>query len=439
MIGAARIGFLAVGLVVAGCALPPWIGHRPVFPTDAPSWEIPLYEPLTGLGPKVIATVCGAAPVGKPRACEEVLLYVDTGSSHSALPAATFARLGVETSKSHFATIEDAAGDRQAWSGGLVPEMRLGGLVLSDVVAAVHDKAAILGGDVLTAHGWRLDLDRGTLVLGPPSSPSTSPPTMRLPIRDFPARTTIDLSVQGKLVPLLLDTGAPFTVVDMAWLKALGLPLRRLEHGWPLSARDPKIRLADATDADLRLGDIALGRRQLVAHPHAFEGPDRGMLGLDLLYDYAFGVSAGALDLIARAPSPLASAGERVGRWRDLPRCPGVPGCVTAQLEPVAGVRVRVRVAASSVRGQRYVFGCVDATGRLSDGPLWVEIGLRAPAAGDERVVDVALPEPLVPSWKAACAELVLLDVNPVLGHDRPMTGDVEGRFRFGVRRHRLG
>ena len=45
------------------------------------------------------------------------------------------------------------------------------------------------------------------------------------------------------MVPLLLDTGAPFTVVDTGWLKAAGLPLRRLNHGWPLSERDPGVRL----------------------------------------------------------------------------------------------------------------------------------------------------------------------------------------------------
>jgi predicted aspartyl protease len=429
---------LVAGAIGAGCALPAWIGHPPVFPAGgATTWEVPLYEPLTGFGPKVLATVCGPAPAGKPRACEEVLLYVDSGSSHSALPAATFARLGVETSGSHFATIENAAGEKRAWSGGLVPQVRLGDLTLSQVVAVVHDETAILGADVLTARGWRLDPDRGTLALGAPPA-SSAAAVARLPIRDFPARTTVDLTVQGRVVPLLLDTGAAFTVVDAAWLKAAGLPLRSLAHGWPLSERDQNLRLGEATEAAVRLGDLELGRRQLVAHPRAPDGPDRGMLGLDLLSDYAFGVSAGALDLVPRAPSPLASARERIGRWRDLPRCPGLPGCVAAHLEPGAGVRIRIRVAGAAARGQRYLFGCADGAGRLRDGPVWVEIGLRAPAAGQERVVDVAMPEPWQPFWKAACDQLVLLDVNPVLEQVRPLTADVEGRWQFGFRRARL-
>src|SRR5262249_46847051 len=161
--------------------------------------------------------------------------------------AATFARLGVETSGSHFATIENAAGETRAWSGALIPEVRFGDLAVSDVGAMVDSHTAILGADVLTAHGWRPDPDRGLLVLGTP--PAAPPAAARLPIRDFPARTTVDLSVQGRVVPLLLDTGAAFTVVDAAWLKAAGLPLRSLDHGWPLSERDRTLRLGEATEA----------------------------------------------------------------------------------------------------------------------------------------------------------------------------------------------
>lgn len=146
----------SLGLSTASCALPPWIGHAPVFPSDAAdarkTWEIPLYEPLTGLGPKVAATVCGPARTGTPRACEEVLLYVDSGSSHSALPAATFARLGVETSGSRFATIEDAAAGQERVVEVAMPEQQqqlfaldCKGLALLDVnpvLAAVRPMTA---------------------------------------------------------------------------------------------------------------------------------------------------------------------------------------------------------------------------------------------------------------------------------------------------------
>ena len=162
------------------------------------------------------------------------------------------------------------------------------------------------------------------------------------------------------------------------------------------------------------------------------------MLGLDVLSEYAFGVSAGALDVVRRAASPLATASDRVARWGDLPSCPGVPGCVAAQLEPGGDVRVRVRVAASSRRAWRYVFGCVDGAGQLRDFPVWVEIGMRAPAAGEERVVEVEMPEPLRPLFRHGCTGLALLDVNPVLSTVRPMTADVEARFVFAFRRGHL-
>jgi predicted aspartyl protease len=438
MSGAARAVMLGFGLLAGGCAPPLWLGHRPVFPASgAASWSIPLYEPLTGIGPKVIGTVCGGTQAGKPRQCEDALLYVDTGSSHSALLAATFARLGVETTGSRFATIENAAGEKDAWEGGLLPAVFLGDLALSEVVATVHGQTAILGADVLTAHGWRIDLDRGTLVLGTePALPASG--AMRLPIRGFPARTIVDLMVQGRAVPLLLDTGAAITIVDVSWLKEAGLPLRQLEFGWPLSERDRTLRLGEATDADIRLGDANLGRRQIVAHPRAPQGTDHGALGLDLLSDYAFGVTGGALELVRRPPSPLAVAAERVGRWRDLPDCPGVPGCVAAQLETAGAVRVRVRSAASSPRAWRYLFGCVDGAGELRDFPIWLEIGLRAPTAGQERVVEVAMPDRLRQIFALGCKGLALLDVNPVLPAVRPMTADAEARIAITTRRLRL-
>jgi len=431
---AARAVVFGLGLQAAGCALPPWLGHRPVFPAGAQTWEIPLFEPLTNPWPKVSATVCGPVRSGKPRACEEVLFHVDSGSSHSGLPAETFARLGVETTGSHFATIEDAAGEKRGWSGGLIPEVRLGdALSLPDVVTFIDD-TAILGADVLNEHGWRIDLDRGTLVLGPPPASSAT----RLPVQGLPRRTIVDLSVQGRPVPLLLDTGAPITVVDVAWLKVAGLPLRRLDHGWPLSRRDPGLKLGEATEADLRLGALDLGRRQVVGHPRGDDGVTRGMLGIDLLSDYAFGVADGALQLEPRAPSPLASAAERIGRWHDLPRCPDVPGCVSAQLEPGDGVRVRVRAVASTPGAHRYVFGCADKTGRLRNLAFWIEVGLRAPTAGQERVVEVEMPEQLRPLWKVGCDSLALLDVNPALLGVRPMTADADARIAIGTRRIRL-
>jgi hypothetical protein len=438
MVRSTRILTFGLCAVTVGCALPPWIGHRPVFPSGGPAtWTIPLYEPLTSYGPKVIATVCGAAQAGKPRVCEEALLYVDTGSSHSALIEGTFARLGVETTGSRFATIEDAAGEMRAWSGAVLPEMRFGDiLALTDVVAVVH-RTAILGADVLTERAWRIDLDRGTLTLGARSAGAVSGAT-RLPIRGYPKRTIVDLAVEGRGVQLLVDTGAPITVIDAAWLRAQGLSLRALHHGWPLSARDPSVRLDEATDAVLRLGESDLGRRQLVAHPRGNDGPTRGMLGLDILSDFAYGVSDGALELARRAPSPFAGAPERVARWRGLPRCLGLPGCVTAQPEPAAGFRVRIRTAASSPGPWRYLFGCVDPNGQQSQLSIWIEIGVRAAEAGQERVVDVSMPEPMRQAFAAGCSGLALLDVNPVLAAERPLTADVEARFTFGNRRLRL-
>src|SRR4029078_10318299 len=102
------------------------------------------------------------------------------------------------------------------------------------------DDTAILGGDVLNEHGWRIDLDRGTLVLVPPPASSAT----RVPAQVLLRRTIVDLSVQGRPVPLTLDTGAPITVVDVAWLKVAGLPLGRPR---PPRAPQPERRRRERT------------------------------------------------------------------------------------------------------------------------------------------------------------------------------------------------
>jgi hypothetical protein len=99
-------------LLAVACALPPWVHGAPRFPdNDGVSWELPLYEPLTQVGPHVVGTFCGAATRDHASPCEEVVLFVDSGSSHSALRQATFDHLRIATTASRLATIEDAGGE----------------------------------------------------------------------------------------------------------------------------------------------------------------------------------------------------------------------------------------------------------------------------------------------------------------------------------------
>jgi hypothetical protein len=73
---------------LAGCALPAWMHHAPIFPAASGEWELPLYEPLQRTGPYVLATVSGQPPPEGAPAREEVLLYVDSGLPrvHARLP-----------------------------------------------------------------------------------------------------------------------------------------------------------------------------------------------------------------------------------------------------------------------------------------------------------------------------------------------------------------
>jgi hypothetical protein len=419
-------------LLVAGCALPAWLRQSPRFPPDGTAWDIPLYEPLTGFGPHVLATVAGRPAGGaEARRRREVLLYVDSGSSHSALPAATFGDIDVDTSTSWFATVEDAAGIKRSWSGALVPEMRLGddprSLTLADVVATVDDRTPLLGADVLQAHGWEIDPDLGRLRLG--GQPwADAPGVVVVPTHSVRGLAAVDLRIAGSDVPLLVDTGAPFTVVNRDVLSALGLSGRRLIHPYPFTSGSGTAWLDTFYPTGAALAGIPLRQGGVLGLPAAERAAVRGMLGNDVLAGYAVQLVPGTLRLRPRAASVLEAVQERIARWRELPACPGAPGCVMASLVPVADgtARIHLRFLAATTRSWRYLFGCLDRAGRLR--PIWVTIGVGQQGRESELDVDEpAAPPVFRRMWAEECSNLQLLDVNPSVPAMSPSV--TEARF----------
>ena len=427
------------GCIWAGCAPPAWISQAPKFPSGPESWELPLYEPLTRVGPHLLATVVGNPdPTGAERT-EEVLLYVDSGSSHGALFAETFARLGLATRASHFVTIEDAAGVKHGWTGAVIPELRIGGLTLAGVVASVTDYSAILGADVLAPRGWQLDLDAGTLSLGAAPWPS-GPDVIDIPLERFHDHVIAELRIAGEAVPLLLDTGAPFTVVDVDVLRRLGLTERPLASRWPLGGAGHTVGVATSFEGPVALGPRDLGTRRIFAHPGGLS-VGHGMLGNDIMYAYSFEVTRAGLALRPRAADLVTSAPGRIARWRELPSCAGVPGCLAAALvaskSPDGVPSVRLRFLAVPPRPFRYLFGCLDAAGRLRDSPLWIEIAVRQPTLGAETDVAVAPEVPLAIRrlWASGCQRLALLDANPIVDGARPLPASAEAHLATDFRR----
>jgi predicted aspartyl protease len=426
-LSAGRAGVVLGAALGAGCALPAWTRQAPDFPAAPSSWEVPLYEPLSRPGPYVLANLSGRAPPGGAPPREEVVLYVDSGATHSVLPALTFARLGLETSTSRLATIEDVAGIARAWSGGLIPGVELGaGLALENLVASVGERTPILGADVLAARGWQVDLDRGLLLLG--AAPwSAAPGVVVVPTRRFLNHALVDLRIAGQTVPVLIDTGAPFTVVDAAVLRRLGLREERLAHPWPLGVGEHAARIDSVFTGPVALGELALGERRIMGHPGGFSG-GRGMLGTDVLFAHLFQVTSGALRLRPRAAVDLIdSAPARVARWPQLPACAGAPGCIAAELIPAGpgddGVpRVRVRLLAVPSRPFKYLFGCTAADGRLRRAPLWVEVAVRRPAPNVDLQAPFGreTPPAFRQLWARGCARLALLDANPMAGDRWP-------------------
>jgi len=431
----------------AACAPPAWIDQRPRFSGRSSGepqiWDLPLYEPLTRLGPHLIATAVGPTSGHGPTPQEQVLLYVDSGSSHGALLAPTFAHLGLATSSSRFVTIEDAAGATHGWTGALVPELRVGSagddLALSDVSASVTDYKAILGADVLAAHGWRIDLDDGILRLGAEPWPP-APDLVEVPTERFRDHLIAKLRIAGEEVPLLVDTGAPFTVVEVGLLRRLGLREFPLASRWPLGGAGHPLSVTTSFEGPVALGWSDLGVRRIFAHP-ATQSVGRGMLGNDILYGYTFQVTRAGLELKPRTADLVSSASRRIARWRDLPSCPAAPGCITAALTVPAATdglpRVSVRFEAVPPRPFRYLFGCLDAAGRLRASPFWIEIAVRQPVRGAETVIVVApeLPSAFRRLWSNGCERLALLDANPIVDGARPLPATAEAHLANDIRR----
>jgi predicted aspartyl protease len=437
---------LLLALVVgtsAACAAPAWIDQRPRFSSEPQVWDLPLYEPLTRVGPHLVATALGRPSGAGPAPSEEVLFYVDSGSSHAALLAQTFSHLGLPTSSSRFVTVEDAAGATHGWTGAVLPQLRLGpiadGRALSDVVASVTDYKAVLGADVLAAHGWRIDLDDGILRLGAEPWPPTAD-VVEVPIQRFRDHAIADLRIAGEEVPLLVDTGAPFTIVDIGLLRRLGLREVPLASRWPLGGAGHTLGVTTSFEGKVALGGRDLGVRRIFGHPAALS-VGRGMMGNDILYGYAFQVTRAGLQLKPRATDLLSSAPRRIARWRDLPSCPTAPGCITADLVTSRAAdglpQVGVRFQTVPPRPFRYLFGCADPAGLLRASPLWIEIAVRQPVRGVEIVIPVA---PEVPAafrhlWANGCERLVLLDANPIVDGARPLPPTAEAHLATDIRR----
>jgi hypothetical protein len=238
-------------------------------------------------------------------------------------------------------------------------------------------------------------------------------------------------------VPLLLDTGAPFSVVDVAVLRRLGLAEKPLISRWPLGGAGRMITVETSFEGPVALGGQSAGRRRIFAHPGGLS-QGQGMLGDDILYDYAFQLTREGLALRPRAPDVLASAPRRIARWRELPTCPGAPGCLTADLVDGSAdpPRLRVRFAAVPPRPFRYLFGCLDAGGRLRASLFWVEVTVRQPAVG--QAIDIPVEPEAHPAlrrlWSTGCVGLALLDANPVVDGARPLPAVAEARLAAQIR-----
>lgn len=432
-LAAAALGSL---LLVAGCATGTW-NQSPAFPDRQSSWTVPLLNPLTSDNPRVWVELRG--PDGTLRALP---LLVDSGAAFTTLPADVVDALGLARVERNSVRVIDAAGRGRGWRGAIVPEARIGSLVLREVPFFASEGAALLGADVLDQHPWSIERRRGVMTMGTAAWAGADVSNVDLRSRRW-RRNHLELVLDGEPTLLYLDTGATHTAIDRTTGRQLRLAERELAHPRRYETAHGTMTVRKLFRADAaRLGHEQLGpMHMLPLRGFRFGGAlnDKvvGLLGMDVLSRYDFRVAWGERLQLRRSPDLLGSTEARLTRWPWLPTCQAGRRCVSASLEPVAtdSARITIRARARYDRPTSFLFGCADPRGRIHPRMPWVEMVSPGLATGEVRRFRIT--QETHPSYGSVwarhaareCRSLPLLDVNPV--EPSALGGDPTPLVRF--------
>jgi predicted aspartyl protease len=259
---AMRAGALATIVVVAhlaGCPSAPWP------------------PPLHGIGDAVITRNLLLLEVPVAIDGRGYAFIVDTGSSVTSLTAQTAAATAFRTEG------RTTVNGRHPASTGTIARFEVAGLEVRDLPVAVISLplankltlgyAGILGLDVLGRYDTALDLHRQRLVVMPAGAAKrqVSDALAKLPIRyTRDGLVIVDVSIAGRTVPAVLDTGATQSVISPQ----------------TLPDRDAAV-IAD----NLHLGNAELGLQSFVVAEHlvfarsGLAGRPAVLLGVDVLVD----------------------------------------------------------------------------------------------------------------------------------------------------------
>jgi gag-polyprotein putative aspartyl protease len=391
---------------------------RAVFPEGSPAVVLPLRDPLLVPDPSVLATLPGRDGPWS------AWMYSDSGDPEDGaiLPRASVARLGpayVDRGATRIPWIWVREEDAR-W--GLLSSLALGDLVMRDVPVRVtgldltHSPSGILGQAVLGHAPWEIDWDRGTLTLGATPWPD-APDAIVVPLRRRKDMDVVTVQVDGHPVEMVVDTGAPFSVIPADIARDAGLSVHDVDRRHHPAGQE--------VSGDAVLGPLRLGRIDFASVPHVPVG--YGLLGLDVLSRYRIQVVPGERLALRPRGDPWESAPQRIARWPWTRACRSL-GCIRARLEPVGDdARLAFSFEVDVPHPVGLLLGCREAdpagsrlptmseraTSGRSSGPAY-HISLRVASAVKDQAVETLMLGGNQWLSRTGCREISVLDVVPI-------------------------
>jgi aspartyl protease len=398
---------------------PPELWSTPKFPERLQQVVLPMRDPLEQPDLAVVATLEGHG--GKRRT---IWMRVDTGATHSTIPAGLLRELGLTelgTTKIrgvHGLLIVPVASLPRLFLGAMAVERVP---VLGLTFPSELREHGVLGQSVLDQAPWEISWDRATITWNATPWTDGGDVTAWPLVRGDHGFDFIDARINGVAIRMELDTGGTVSAIPKNLAAAIGLVphpapnfVSRTIHG--------ERAIGPVFVADLEIGSSNLPRQFFSEDPPgAF-----GRVGLASLVSYEVQIFPGSRLLIRpRNPDMRATAAMRIRRWPWMPSCRSA-GCFRGYLEGSGeGGRIIFEPEATLPHPVAILFGCAE----VSD-PDWVRPhvlrGEPEPPfrhvrlelmPGDYRAISLSLPDVekvlVLPSGQR-CRELTALDVFPL-------------------------
>lgn len=184
-----------------------WRGPQIAFAAGGTSGELPWAQPRAGV-PTATVSLMG----------REVTALIDSGAQYSVIDRALVAELGIDGGVDMPMVAYGVSGEPQV-GRGVTLEVTIGDMTLSGLRAAILDLGPlaspqglgaplILGQDVLGAAVLDLDVAERRLALTRREDHVLDPALASLPVRRSGRMLMLDVTVEGAVIPAVVDTGA---------------------------------------------------------------------------------------------------------------------------------------------------------------------------------------------------------------------------------------